>query len=318
MDCLEDPMYPSLRQFMAFIKVARLGSFARAAEALGTSQPALSQSIAQMEAMLGLRLFQRTTRTVRLTAEGQFLLPRAERIAAEVEETVSALRDHAHLRRSRISIGTLPSFATGIMPAVLQLYREQHSPSQLVVTDGTSDALYAGIESGALDVAIGSRLPGHPDVAFRPILRERFALVLRHEHPLAAQARVAWREALSQDFIAFPPGSGGRMAMQDALERAGLTLDPVMTFAQSTTVLGMVEAGMGVTAIPALGCPARDHKSLCSRDLVEPVVDRELGILRAAHAAPGTAMLALQELIIGCVARCKEAGIVPVRSTQGG
>ncbi|MFC7557454.1 LysR substrate-binding domain-containing protein [Pseudoroseomonas wenyumeiae] len=109
------------------------------------------------------------------------------------------------------------------------------------------------------------------------------------------RSRVAWREALSQDFIAFPPGSGGRTAMQDALERAGLTLDPVMTFAQSTTVLGMVEAGIGVTAIPALGCPARDHKSLCSRDLVEPVVDRELGILRAAHTAPGTAMLALQE-----------------------
>jgi DNA-binding transcriptional LysR family regulator len=311
-------MYPSLRQFMAFIKVASLGSFARAAEALGTSQPALSQSIAQMEAMLGLRLFQRTTRTVRLTAEGQFLLPYAERIVAEVEGAVSALRDHAQLRRSRISIGALPSFATGILPTVLRLYREQQPSSQLVVTDGTSDSLYAGVESGALDMAIGSRLPGHPDVAFRPILRERFALVLRQEHPLAAQPRVTWREALSQDFIAFPPGSGGRTAMQDALERAGLVLDPVMTFAQSTTVLGMVEAGVGVTAIPALGCPAGDHRSLCSRELVEPVVDRELGILRAAHAAPGTAMLALQELITGCVARCGIAGIVPVKGARGG
>jgi DNA-binding transcriptional LysR family regulator len=214
-----------------------------------------------MEAMLGLRLFQRTTRTVRLTAEGQFLLPRAERIAAEVEECgerparprPAAPVAHQHRRAALVRHRHPADGAAAVSRAATR-------PSQLVVTDGTSDALYAGVESGALDMAIGSRLPGHPDVAFRPILRERFALVLRQEHPLAAQPRVTWREALSQDFIAFPPGSGGRTAMQDALERAGLALDPVMTFAQSTTVLGMVEAGVGVTAIPALGCPAGDHR----------------------------------------------------------
>jgi DNA-binding transcriptional LysR family regulator len=310
-------MHPSLRQFLAFTKVARLGSFARAAEALGTSQPALSQSIAQMEELLGLKLFQRTTRAVRMTAEGEFLLPRAERIMAGVEEAMQALQEHAQQRRSRISIGTLPSFATGILPTALRLYRERYPASQLAVMDGTSDVLYAGIEAGQLDVAIGSRLPGHPDVSFRPVLRERFALVLRREHPLARQETVTWREALGQDFIAFPPGSGGRAAMQDALERAGLALHPVMTLAQSNTVMGMVEAGVGVTALPALGCPPADHKVLTSRALVEPVVDREVGILSAMGASPSAGVLAFQELIMACIAQWAAPGILPATAPRG-
>jgi DNA-binding transcriptional LysR family regulator len=303
-------MKPTLRQLEAFAQVARQKSFARAAEAVGMSQPALSQTIAQMERLLETKLFQRTTRSVRLTDEGELLLPRAEAILAAVAEATGALRERVLRRRARIAIGSLPSLADGLLPLVLRRYRASHPEAQVAVTDGTSLSLYDAVESGALDLAIASRLRDRQGVLFQPLLRERFALVLRQDHPLAARRSVTWREALGHDFIAFPHGSAGRSVIQAGLERAGLTLDPGITMAQSSSALGMVVAGLGVAALPAAGCPSPDHPVLASRPLVEPVIDREVGLLRAAERAPTSAMLAMQALVFEVVAGQRQPGLV--------
>ncbi|WP_426955657.1 LysR family transcriptional regulator [Muricoccus radiodurans] len=305
-------MNPTLRQFEAFTRVARLGSFARAAEALGLSQPALSQTIAQMERLLDVRLFERTTRSVSLTPEGAFLLPRAEAIVTSIGDVVTALKEQHRRRQSRLSVGSLPSLATGLLPDILRRYRERHPAAEVAVTDGTSEILYAGVEAGQIDLAISSRLPDHAGVAFQPLLRERFLLVLRRDHPLARRAEVTWRDALRHDFIAFLRGSGGQAAIEEALAGTDLVLNPVMTLAQSSTVLGMVEAGVGVTALPVLGCPPADHRVLTTRTLIEPAVDREVGFLLAVSRAPTAGVLALQALTMDYVARNLVPGIAPV------
>lgn len=302
-------MTPTLRQFAAFLKVARLGSFARAAEALGLSQPALSQAIAQTEDILGARLFHRTTRSVRLTLEGALLVPHAEAILASVEDAVSAVRRQGSALRARISVGALPTFATEFLADMLRIFRARHPAAQVAVTDGTSEVLYGGVESGQIDLAIASRLRGRDAVRFRPLLRERFALVLPRDHPLARQATVTWSEALRHDFIAFPPGSGGYEAMHDGLERAGLTVDPIMTLAQSATGLKMVEAGVGVTALPALGCPRPDHPTLTVRTLASPEIDREVGLVQVATSVPTAGVRTLVEIAMDCVAACQVPGI---------
>jgi DNA-binding transcriptional LysR family regulator len=310
-------MNPTLRQFAAFVQVARLASFARASEALGLSQPALSQSVTQMEQVLGMRLFHRTTRIVHLTPEGALLLPRAEAILASVDEAVELLRHHTQQACARIRLGTLPSVAAVFLPEILRVFREREPATRVAVTDGTSDVLYAGVESGQIDLAIGSPLRGHPDVSFSPILRERFALVLRRDHPLAESASVNWDEALRHDFIAFPPGSGGYSAIHDALERAGLSATPVMTLGQSNTVLTMVEAGVGITALPALGCPSPDHRILTVLPLANPVVDREVGLILPATVGLTVPVLALKQVIIGCMIRQAVPGLIaPVKNAQ--
>jgi len=302
-------MSPSLRQFAAFLRVARLGSFARAAEALGMSQPALSQAISQMEGMLGARLFDRTTRSVRLTPEGALLVPHAEAIIASVEDAVSAVRQQGAALRPRISVGALPSHATVFLADILRLFRQRYPAAEVNVTDGTSDVLYAGIEAGQIDLALASRLRDRDSVRFRALFRERFALVMPRNHPLARRAQVQWDEAVSQDFIAFPTGSAGYEALHDGLERAGLVLRPVMSLAQSATVMKMVEAGVGVTALPMLGAPKHDHPSLTVRPLVNPVIEREVGIVQAATAGSTAAIRAFEEITIACVAHCQLPGI---------
>jgi LysR family carnitine catabolism transcriptional activator len=302
-------MNPSLRQFAAFVQVARLGSFARASEALGLSQPALSQSIAQMEAQLGARLFSRTTRALRLTEEGALLLPKAEAILVSVDEAMATVREHVRLDHESISLGALTSLAPVFLPEILRLFRERHPAAHVAVTDGTSEVLYAGVESGRIDLGIGSRLTGRSNVTFQAVLRERFALVLPRTHPLARKASVTWTEALQQDFIAFPPGSAGHAAMQGALARAGLALNPVMTFAQSITALNMVAGGAGVTALPVLGCPPPSHEVLAVRPLTDPVVEREVGLIHPTTRDASPALLALQGIATRCLAASRRAGV---------
>lgn len=309
-------MTPTLRQFAAFLKIARLGSFARAADALAMSQPALSQAITQMERLLGARLFDRTTRSVRLTLEGSLLVPHAEAILASVEDAVSAVQRQSSALRARISVGTLPSIAAAFLADILRVFRARHPAAQVAVTDGTSEVLYTGVESGEIDLAIASRLRGRDTVRFRPLLRERFALVLPREHPLARQASVTWSEVLRHEFIAFPPGSGGYEAIHDGLERAGLTLSPVMTLAQSATILRMVEQGVGVTALPVLGCPLPDHESLTVRLLTNPVIEREVGILQSSTATPTASVRALEEIATACVGDCRVPGITVAAAPQ--
>ena len=302
-------MSPTLRQFAAFLRVARLGSFARAAEALGMSQPALSQAISQMEGTLGTRLVERTTRSVRLTPVGALLVPHAEAIIASVEDAVSAVRRQGAALRPRISVGALPSHATVFLADILRLFRQRYPAAEVTVTDGTSDVLYAGIESGHIDIALASRLRDRDSLRFRALFRERFALVMPRNHPLARRAQVTWDEVVSQDFIAFPAGSAGYEALHDGLERAGLILRPVMSLAQSATVLKMVEAGVGVTALPMLGAPKHDHPSLTVRPLVNPMIEREVGIVQSATAGSTPAIRAFEEITITCIAHCQLPGI---------
>jgi len=290
-------MNPTLRQLAAFAQVARFRSFARAAELLGMSQPALSQVIARAEETLGVKLFQRTTRAVRLTAEGEFFLPHAEAILAHVAGSVEALKAQARQHQAGITIGTLPSLVAGLLAEIMHSYRARHPDSQVTVIDGTAEVLYAGIASGQIDMAVGSRLADRPDISFQPLFDEAFALVLRRDHGLARQERITWTQALHEDFIAYPMGSSGRATIENALQRAGLALKPVMTFAQSTSTLGMVEAGIGVAALPSAACPAPDHRTLTSRPLIDPIVTRQIGFLHLAARPPTTAMLAMQAVI---------------------
>lgn len=106
----------SLRQMQAFVAVARQLSFRRAADALGMSEPALSQSIRQLEEQAHGRLFDRTTRSVRLTPLGEHLLPRAERIVEECRRTFDEVADIALLKRGEVTIGCLSSLVVRFLP----------------------------------------------------------------------------------------------------------------------------------------------------------------------------------------------------------
>jgi DNA-binding transcriptional LysR family regulator len=124
---------------------------------------------------------------------------------------------------------------------------------------------------------IGSQEAG---ITFTPLREERFVAACRRDHPLAKKRRVAWADLAAYDFIAVTQSSGNRLLLDQAL--AGLAVRPVAVCETQhvTTMLGLVEAGLGVAAVPAMAMPGKDHPLLVSVPLDEPVVTRHVGLIR--------------------------------------
>lgn len=271
---------PPIRHLEAFMAVAEARSFRMAADRMGMSQPALSQNIALLEAHLGTPLFIRNTRSVRLTAEGAELRRHLGTALPALHEAIDRTRHFGEEPRVKLKLGFLASAVVKYLPEALIRFREEFPEVEVSVRDDSADGLFETVHRGEIDLAVSSFLPHKTkDVNFEQIMCDPFMAVIRRDHPLASRSQVTWAELLQYDFIGANVGSGTRFAIDAAMRARDLPVRTVMDFNHFLAVAGMVEARMGVSALPLMVCPAPDHPVLCHIELVDPVVTRNLGIL---------------------------------------
>ena len=146
-----------LTQLRSFLKIAEHGSFTRAAEEIGVSQPALSQQMSRLEAELGRPVFDRVGRTVQLTEAGRLLLPRAERILTMADDTRRELGDDG--QSGRVVAAAIPTIAPFLLPAVLRSYRKEFPEASVQVDEEVTESLLKRCQRGELDVGVLA-LPG--------------------------------------------------------------------------------------------------------------------------------------------------------------
>src|SRR5574341_1000429 len=146
----------STRQLRAFVALAEARNFTRAAARCHLSQPAFSALIRSLESALGARLFDRTTRTVELTAEGSLFLDGAMRLLHDVQATVADLGDHVARRRGRVSLAALPALAAGWLPQVLAQFHARHPHIELDVADALSEECVERVRAGRADFALAA------------------------------------------------------------------------------------------------------------------------------------------------------------------
>ena len=268
--------YPSLREIRAFLAVVRARNFRRAADDLCVSRPALSQAIAKLEETVGGRLFDRTTRTVELSPLGRSLLPGAERIEAEVHRTFRDLRDLTALVRGEVAMGCLASLTVRLLPPVVARFRAAHPGISIAVRDDTAPGLARRLRAGEIEFAV-TTLP-RPDtgLAFRPLAKDPFRLLCPAGHPLSRRRGARWADLAGHVVIGFDRDTSNRAVMDRALAAAGVDVTFAMELTQLGTVVGMVQAGAGVAALPATACP--DDAATVSLPLTTPRVVREIGI----------------------------------------
>jgi DNA-binding transcriptional LysR family regulator len=118
------------------------------------------------------------------------------------------------------------------------------------------------------------------DVEFKVLLQERFVAACRRDHPLARKTRVSWSELYTHEYVAVDKTSGNRLLLDQALAAITPDMASVCETRHVTTTLGLVEAGLGVAAVPSMAMPLHDHPVLTSVPLVDPVVTRRVGIIR--------------------------------------
>ena len=251
-----DALVPRLRQFVV---VAREEHLTRAAELLGVPQPTLSRSIARLEAELGLPLFTRPGRAIRLTRPGRDLLEAAERALATLDGTLGRLTSEAHPLSGRVALGFLHTLGGEVVPALVRDFRGRHPQIRFALVQEGAAGLLSRLRAGDIDLCLTAPPSAAADVRAHGLGEQRIDLFVPAGHRLAARrAGMPLAEAAGEDFIVMEPGYGLR-AITDGLCRAAGFV-PRVTFEgeEAGTARGLVGAGLGVSLLPVTAAALTD------------------------------------------------------------
>lgn len=271
-------MNVSTRQLRAFMSLALERNFTRAAAASHLSQPAFSALIRQLEEATGVRLFDRSTRHVALTAEGAAFEISAQRVLAEFDAALSDLQARAARQRGRVSVALLPSLAADWLPAVLGSFCAQHPGIEMQVADVLSEPCVDRVRSGQADFALAAIRADTPELRAELFCSDGFFLVCPIGHPLAGGRAPRPRDLAAWPFIHLSRTSSVRQYIDAALHPQ--VLPAVLEVDQLATVSGMVRAGLGVSIVPALALYPFRVPELALRPLSWPGLKRRIYLVR--------------------------------------
>lgn len=240
-----------LRHLVYFREVARRLHFRQAAEALAIAQPALSRTIAQLEAALGAVLFNRTRRGVELTAAGELLRDRVEPLLRALAAIPADIKAVAGGQIGQIRVAFTGLAMATVLPRILREFHQRHPGIRLELTESPTSAQLSALEAG--DFGCGFFHPDAPTPHLRTklLLRERNGLLLPAAHPLATQSALRLRDVATTPFVLFPrthnPGFYDRILASFA--SAGIAPRIAEEVWPRANGIGLVRAGLGVTFI---------------------------------------------------------------------
>lgn len=242
-----------LRHLRCLVAVAETLHFGRAAARLNLSQPPVSQAIKELEAELGVRLFERSSRRITLTPAGDEALRDARAVLARTEALRSRSRDAAAGQAGRLAIGFISLAAYAYLPEVLRRFTADHPRVTLALQESTTDQMLADLDSGALDIGClfaSPTLP--PTLAYQATNRDPLIVALPEAHPLAALQAVPLERLAGEQFLAFERHHGPLMfdAMVSACMRHGFS-PRIFAARQMNTIVSLVSGGIGVALVPA-------------------------------------------------------------------
>ena len=269
----------SLRQLEAFVTVAAHGSFRRAAAALGLAQPVVSRLIGQAEQTLGARLFDRDTRRVEITPAGRELLPLAQRLLRDFDDTLGDFGAFMAGRSGRVSMVVLPSVSVAWVPRAMAAFARTHPQVNIALAEAPADTLLALLEAGRADFGISVRPAPQQRLHYRHLQDDPFVLVCRRDDPLAARAAVPWSVFGTRDCIMSAAHSSIRQMTDAVVLRQRTPPSPVLEYPSVAAAGALVAAGLGITALPVLALQLVDMRELVAVPLVRPAMARPIGIV---------------------------------------
>ncbi|WP_141439911.1 LysR family transcriptional regulator [Vreelandella titanicae] len=239
------------RQLEAMIAVADLGSFTEAAEKLHLSQPSLSQLVRQLEETLGVRLFERTTRRVSLSAAGQAFLPVAERVLLRLERGMQNMRAFAKGQQGQISFAALLTVGGSLIPAAMAEFQKRYPTIGLEYLEESDEPIYQQVMAGDVDFGVSVAPVNSDDVNFHPLYKDYLYFVCSPEHPLAGEDEVSWHQIVEWPFIAMKARTSMRRLTEQGFAMTNKPMEPVQVAGYQSTILGMVANNIGVSALPS-------------------------------------------------------------------
>jgi len=235
--------------------------------------------VQKLEEALGVELLERTTRRVGLTTVGRDFLPKARRLLDELETSLLSVREIAERRSGQVNIACIPTAAYYFLPEVIRAFNDEYPLIRIRIIDESVNTVLRSVIDGEVDLGINLSSSDAPGIDFEPLLEDPYVLACRLDHPLAEKEAVGWHDIAPYRFVTIGRASGNRLILDLGL--AGLKLRPRWFYEVQhlSSALGLVEAGLGVAAMPRLAMPRDPHPTLVARPLIDPVLTRTVGII---------------------------------------
>lgn len=294
-----------LHDLHAFVAVAERASFRQAAADLFLSQSALSRRIEKLEDALGVKLFERTTRRVQLTNVGQSFLLNVRTALDGLEDAVLGVADLAAHRTGTVTLACVPSAVWHFLPEVLSQFSARFPRIRVRVHDESAQDVLNLVLAGEADFGINFAGAEEAEIVFEPIYEERYVLAMRRDHPLARRKSLRWKDTVDERYISLARSSGNRSVIDAAL--AGVEKHPLVFCEVNhvSGVLALVEAGMGVAAVPGLSVLPGRPDGVIGVPLVNPAVHRTLGLISKRNHAMAPAARTLFDMLAAALVKKK-------------
>jgi LysR family hydrogen peroxide-inducible transcriptional activator len=263
-----------LDQLRHFVKVADCGSFTRAAEDVGLSQPALSRSIARLETELGQPLFDRQTRRISLTDAGGIVLDRARSVLAMVEDLKTQIRDDG--QSGRIRLGAIPTIAPYFLPKLLKTFGNEFPHSQVVVQEDTTAVLLTKLSEGEIDLAVLARPLETKYVEVEDLFAEELYVVLSAENPLARKKQLSLVDLESEPFVLLAEAHCLTDNILNLCRQKSLHPVSIERTSQLMSIQELVSLNHGVSLIPAMAKAVDSSDRRIYRSLTDPKPTRQI------------------------------------------
>lgn len=284
-------MNVNLKLLQAFLLVAENGSFREAAERANRSLPAISMQVKELERQLGVTLFHRTTRKVELTREGEQLLIRVRTSLAEIESGLNEMKSAAGIESGQVTFACVPTVAATRLPAILAAFHRQYPAVSLSLRELPGKDLLEAVRRRDVDFGLCPRMEKMPGLAFRPVMEEDYYALAPADFKGTRKKTITVAELVRLPLLELAANSALRAHVDRVLDARSLSRETRFEMQQASTLVAMVEAGMGVALLPTIAIP--QGTTLRALRIVDPPMRREMGVISiAAHAlSPAAARL---------------------------
>jgi len=263
-----------------FLAVARCGNFRAAADEVAASQSSLSIQIKELEARVGAMLFDRTTRTVRLTTVGAQLLVDFERLVDAADELRIRSAQIAAGHTGSLRIAALPSIADEILPEVIARFQHQLPKVHIHIREAIEEELIAAVKTGQCEVGLTSARMLEHGMTFESLYRDELVAVMTLSHRLASHKRIAVAALTGEALILTQRTTSLRQAIERAFADAGASVIPAYEVGHMATALSFAARGLGIALLPTGMVRGMRRKDVAIRALADQAGSRIMGVLQ--------------------------------------
>ncbi|MFE2674816.1 LysR family transcriptional regulator [Streptomyces hygroscopicus] len=269
----------TLQQLRAVRTLAASGSFTKAAAAEHISPSVLSRRIKEVERLLRVRLFDRTTRQLDLTAAGHAFLLMTGAVLDDMDMRLGRFMSYVAAQSGTIAVATLPSLAAAVLPGMMRGFLLDHPEVEFEIIDGAADDVVERLGGGTVELGLTAHGDLPDGFCFTPLLREQFYGVAHHSHPWSARNSLSWADFDGETVVATRPGTSVRAITDAAFSKHSISVSHHVNACSAATIHGLLRAGVGVAALPALKLQGFGLDDLVAIPVDAPGATRVTGVM---------------------------------------